>query len=61
MRFYEIIRAEIAEGEAIKPEKPLTPAQTNKRNERARRTQQRITDERARSAARVRDLRADLP
>lgn len=61
MRFHEIIRAEIAEGEAIKPEKPLTPAQTNKRNERARRTQQRIADERARSAAKVRDLRADLP
>jgi hypothetical protein len=61
MRLYEIIYATLEEAEAVVPEKPLTPAQMSKRNERARRTQQRIADERARSAAKVRDLRADLP
>lgn len=52
---------ELDEGEAVAPEKPLTPAQARKRSEQARRTQQRMADERARSAARLRDLRADLP
>lgn len=51
----------IEEGEAISAEKPLTPAQMRKRAERTSRTQQRMADERARSAAKLRDLRADLP
>jgi hypothetical protein len=53
--------SEILEGGTIKPIKPLTPEQTNKREDRRRRQQQRITDERARSAARVRDLQTDMP
>ncbi|CAO4153294.1 hypothetical protein DHODJN_19465 [Methylorubrum extorquens] len=40
---------------------PLTPAQLYKRSERVRRTQQRMANERAWSAARLRGLQADLP
>lgn len=39
----------------------MTPDQLAKRNEKARRTQQRIADERTKSAAKVRDLKDDLP
>lgn len=61
MRIHEVVGPALEEAEAIQPEKPLSPAQANRRNERARRTQQRIADERARSAKKLRDLRADLP
>lgn len=40
---------------------PMTPEQLAKRNERQRRTQQRIADERTKSAAKVKDLQQDLP
>lgn len=61
MRIYEVVGPALEEAEAVAPEKPLTPEQMRKRSERARRTQQRMADERARSAAKLRDLRADLP
>lgn len=55
------LELELDEGEAVGPTPPLTPAQARKRSERVSRTQQRMADERARSAAKLRDLRADLP
>lgn len=58
MRYYEIICATFEEAEAIDPKKLLRPVQMDidKRNERAHRTQQRIADERARSAIKLRSV-----
>ena len=56
MRYREIIEA--SESGIIKP---LSPEQLTRRNERMRKTQQRIADERTKSAAKVRDLKTDLP
>lgn len=56
MRYREIIEA--SESGIIKP---LSPEQLARRNERMRKTQERIADERTKSAAKVRDLKTDLP
>jgi hypothetical protein len=55
MTYREIIEAVRAH------RKPLTPDQLSKRNEKQRRTQQKMADERARSAAKLKDLSGDLP
>ncbi|MCJ2069334.1 hypothetical protein MKK75_11065 [Methylobacterium sp. J-030] len=52
---------EILEAGIIKPIKPLTPAQAEKRRGRQQRLQQRVADERTRSAAKIRDLKAEMP
>lgn len=52
---------DIIEAGASGIRKPLSAEQLAKRNERMRKTQQRIADERAKSAAKVRDLKSDLP
>ena len=58
MRYYEIIYTVLEEAEAVAPKKLLRPVQMDmdKRNERAHRTQQRIADERARSAIELRSV-----
>ena len=56
MRYYEIICVTFEEAEAVAPKKPLRPTQMDKRNERAHRTQQRIADDRARSALQLRSV-----
>jgi hypothetical protein len=55
MRYREII--ETSAGGILKP---LSPEQLAKRNDRIRQTQQRIADERTKSAAKVRELKSDL-
>ncbi|SDO59956.1 hypothetical protein SAMN05216360_12932 [Methylobacterium phyllostachyos] len=52
---------EILEGGIIKPVKPLTPKQAEKRADRRQQVQQRIADERTRSAAKIRDLKTEMP
>ncbi|WP_267359497.1 MULTISPECIES: hypothetical protein [unclassified Methylobacterium] len=52
---------EIFEDGIVKPIKPLTPAQADKRRTRQQRLQQRVADERARSAAKVRELQSEMP
>lgn len=61
MRYREIITAEAAnEAGLIKPKKPLTIAQLQRRQEKNLKTQKRIRDEQAKSAQKVADLRAKL-
>lgn len=52
---------EILEAGILKPLKPLSPAQADKKRSHQQRLQQRVADERARSAAKVRDLKAEMP
>lgn len=61
MRYREIIAAEAAtKAGTIKPTKPLTVPQQQRRQAKNLKTQKRISDEQAKSARKVADLRADL-
>jgi hypothetical protein len=59
MRYHEIVsESGPASGKAIKPRKPLTPAQAVKRNDRYRKIEQDIRDEQTKSTIRLNKLRA---
>jgi hypothetical protein len=59
MRAHEFIP--VVEAMPAKPQKPLTPAQMQKRSEKQARTRQRVQDEDTRHTAKIRDLNTRLP
>ncbi|WP_144769212.1 hypothetical protein [Methylobacterium dankookense] len=61
MRYREIIAIEAAtEAGIIKPEKPLTPVQQRRRQEKNAATEKRIRDEETSSSRKIADLRGRL-
>lgn len=61
MRYLEIIATEAAiEAGLIKPKKPLSIAQLQRRQEKNLKTQKRMRDEKETSARKLADLRAKL-
>ena len=59
--FMELAAAiEVSEDDTIEPVKPLTPEQSRRRSERQNATQQKMRDEDARHATKLRDLRSKI-
>jgi hypothetical protein len=45
----------------VKPQKPLTPHQAQKRSDKLAKTQQQVSDENVRHTNKIRDLRSRIP